>query len=343
MKSTKLLVSALTLALSTSVMANDKVTLKIGHFLPALSTMHSQVIEPWCKDLNMQSQGRIECQLYPSNQLGGTPAQLIDQVRNGVADIVWTAPGYTSGRFKIIEGLENPLLFPNADVGNKVAWEYFEKYAKDTEFKPFKMLALHTDGGVTFHSNKPITQVDDLKGLKLRTPTRLASQIIQALGGSAIAIPPAQVAESVSKGVVDGAMGAWEVVPPSKLDEVTKYHVMPTAGEPFPTVTVLMLVMNQQKYNRLPEDLKQIIDRNSGAVLGERIAAAWKIAEDDARKRVLDNNGVISEFGPEQTEKMRQLTKTINQNWTMEMSKLGKDGQAMLEDLQQMVRSSSQP
>lgn len=342
MKSTKFFVSALALAFSTSVFASDKVVLKIGHFLPAVSTMHSKVIEPWCKDLNEQSQGRIECQLYPSNQLGGTPAQLIDQVRNGVADIVWTAPGYSTGRFKIIEGLETPLLLPNADVGNKVAWQYFEKYAKDTEFKPFKMLALHTDGGVTFHSNKPINQVEDLKGAKLRTPTRLASQIMQALGGSAIAIPPAQVAESVSKGVVDGAMGAWEVVPPSKLDEVTKYHVMPTAGEPFPTVTVLMLVMNQQKYDRLPNDLKQIIDNNSGAVLGERIAKAWKIAEDDARQRVLANKGVITEFGADQTEKMRQLTQQISQNWIAEMDKQGRDGKGMLADLQQMIKHHSQ-
>ncbi|WP_341433749.1 hypothetical protein, partial [Mesomycoplasma ovipneumoniae] len=118
----------------------------------------------------------------------------------------------------------------------------YEKYAKDTEFKQFKVLSIQSDGGVTFHSNKPLHEVEDLKNNKLRAPTRLASQVIQALGGTAISIAPSQVAESISKGVVDGAMGAWEVVPPTKLDEVTKYHVMPAAGEPFPTVTVLALV-----------------------------------------------------------------------------------------------------
>lgn len=127
---TRQLLLALTLATSASAMANDKVVLKIGHFLPALSTMHNDVLVPWCQDLNTESKGRIECQLYPSNQLGGTAGQLIDQVRNGVADIVWTAPGYSPGRFKIIEALETPFLLPNVRVGNKVAWEFLKNTPK---------------------------------------------------------------------------------------------------------------------------------------------------------------------------------------------------------------------
>ncbi|WP_439239220.1 TRAP transporter substrate-binding protein [Lonepinella sp. BR2919] len=339
MKTTKLF---LTLALATntsSVFANDNVVLKIGHFLPALSTMHKQVLEPWCQDLNNDSQGRISCQLYPSNQLGGTAGQLIDQVRTGVADIVWTAPGYSPGRFKTIEALETPFLLPNAKVGNKVAWEFFQKYAKDTEFKAFKVLSVQTDGGVTFHSNKPLKSVDDLKGNKLRTPTRLASQIIQALGGSAISIAPSQVAESISKGVVDGAMGAWEVVPPTKLDEVTKYHVMPTAGQPFPTVTVLTLVMNQKKYDSLPVDLKAIVDKHSGDTLIERITTAWEKAEQEARDKTLATGGVINEFGAEHTVQMQQLTEKVTQSWIESINKSGQSGQQLIDEIKNMVKT----
>ncbi|WND47791.1 TRAP transporter substrate-binding protein [Pasteurella multocida] len=335
---TRQLLLALTLAASASVMANDKVVLKIGHFLPALSTMHNDVLVPWCQDLNTESKGRIECQLYPSNQLGGTAGQLIDQVRNGVADIVWTAPGYSPGRFKIIEALETPFLLPNVRVGNKVAWEFFEKYAKDTEFKQFKVLSIQSDGGVTFHSNKPLNEVEDLKNNKLRTPTRLASQVIQALGGAAISIAPSQVAESISKGVVDGAMGAWEVVPPTKLDEVTKYHVMPAVGEPFPTVTVLALVMNQKKYDSLPADLKAILDKHSGPALLERITVAWEKTEDNARKKVLANGGVITEFGPKHTAKMKAMTDSLTKDWIESMNKQGKNGQQLIDDLREMVK-----
>ncbi|PJG85087.1 TRAP transporter substrate-binding protein [Conservatibacter flavescens] len=342
MKKYHLFAPLLALTLSTTAFSADKVTLKIGHFLPALSTIQQDVLEPWCQHLNTQSKGRIECQLYPSNQLGGTAAQLIDQVRNGVADIVWTAPGYSSGRFKIIEGLEMPFLLPDAKTGNKVAWEYFEKYAKDTEFKQFKVLSMQTDGGVTFHANKPLNHVEDLQGLKLRTPTRLASQVIQALGGSAISIAPSQVAESVSKGVVDGAMGAWEVVLPTKLDEVTKYHVMPAKGEPFPTVTVLSLIMNKKKYDSLPADLKTILDNNSGPVLLERITQAWESAEENARKKSLEQGGTITEFNAEHTEKMKQLTANVPQDWFKNMEKQGLDGQKMLDDLRQMVQKYQQ-
>lgn len=335
---TRQLLLVLTLAASASAAANNKVILKISHFLPALSTMHNDVLVPWCQDLNTESQGRIECQLYPSNQLSGTASQLIDQVRNGVADIVWTAPGYSPGRFKIIEALETPFLLPNVRVGNKVAWEFFEKYAKDTEFKQFKVLSIQSDGGVTFHSNKPLHKVEDLKNNKLRTPTRLASQVIQALGGTAISIAPSQVAESISKGVVDGAMGAWEVVPPTKLDEVTKYHVMPATGEPFPTVTVLALVMNQRKYDSLPNDLKIILDKHSGPALLERITMAWEKTEENARKKVLAHGGVITEFGPKHTEKMKTMTDSLTKDWIESMNKQGKNGQQLIDDLREMVK-----
>lgn len=338
MKKMTLLVPVLAFSAITNALAADKVTLKIGHFLPPLSTIHQHILTPWCSDLNKESKGRIECQLYPLNQLGGTPAQLVDQVRYGVADIVWTAPGYSAGRFKTIEALETPFLLPNSRVGNQVAWKFFEKHSKDGEFKDFKVISVQTDGGVTFHANKPLDNVSDLKGMKLRTPTRLASQVMKALGGEAISIPPSQVAESISKGVVDGAMGAWEVVPPSKLDEVTKYHVLPESGQPYPTVTVLMLLMNKNKYNSMPADLKAIFDKYSGPAMVERITKAWEQAEKDAIDKTLSGKGVIAKYDAAKIQQMQEMTKSVTAQWINDAKASKVDGQKLIDDIKQMVK-----
>src|SRR5450631_2387003 len=90
----------------------QEVTLKISHFLPAVSNFQRNVLEPWCDKINKASNGRLKCQIYPSMQLGGTPPQLIDQLTNGVADIIWTVPGYAAGRFPTIDTIGVPYSVP---------------------------------------------------------------------------------------------------------------------------------------------------------------------------------------------------------------------------------------
>ena len=93
---------------ATSVNAQE-VTLKVSHFLPAVSNFQKNVLEPWCDKINKASGGKLQCQIYPSMQLGGTPPQLIDQLTNGVADIIWTVPAYAAGRFPTIETIGVPF------------------------------------------------------------------------------------------------------------------------------------------------------------------------------------------------------------------------------------------
>src|SRR5574343_843982 len=108
----------------------DPVILKVAHFLPPTSGVQVKVIQPWCDKIEKESAGQLKCQIYPAMQLGGTPAQLVDQVKNGVADIVWTAPGYSSGRFPTIEAMELPFVVTDAVSGSKAAWAFYQKNAQ---------------------------------------------------------------------------------------------------------------------------------------------------------------------------------------------------------------------
>ncbi len=99
--------SALT---ALTAQAADPITLKVSHFLPPSAPGHAKFIVPWCEKVELESKGELKCQIYPAMQLGGTPPQLFNQARDGVADIVWTLPGYTAGRFPISEVFELPFM-----------------------------------------------------------------------------------------------------------------------------------------------------------------------------------------------------------------------------------------
>jgi len=101
--------------------AAQEVTLRVQHFLPPPSTTHKDFIEPWTRKVEAESGGRIKIEIYPSMQLGGKPPALYDQVRDGVVDIVWTLPGYTAGRFPIIEVFELPFLAASAEATSQAA------------------------------------------------------------------------------------------------------------------------------------------------------------------------------------------------------------------------------
>ena len=165
---------------------------------------------PWCEKIGKESGGRIKCQIYPAMQLGGTPPQLFDQARDGVADIVWTVPTYQAGRFVKSEVFELPFMAKNAETGSPALWEYVQKNSLD-EFKGVKLLAMHLhDGSLLHFANKRVTNLDELKGLKVRAPTRIGTKFLTAIGAVPVQMPVPQVTESLSEGRDrrrDGAVG----------------------------------------------------------------------------------------------------------------------------------------
>lgn len=307
----------------------QQVTLKVAHFLPAGAPTQQRVLQPWCEDLKQESKGRITCQFYPAMQLGGTPAQLVDQVKNGVADVVWTAPGYSTGRFPRIEAFELPFVVSDAVSGSRAVWKFYLQYAQP-EFSAYKVLAFHVDGGQAVHTgSRQIKSIADWKGLKLRTSTRLGTKTVAALGGTPVGMPPSQLTESISKGIVDGAMGAWELVVPLKLDEVTKFHAQPAQGQPYPSTTVLMVLMNKQKYDALPADLKSIIDKHSGDSMVEKLGRTFDEENAKSHKAVLARGNKVTDFSAEDMNAMRKAVAPVEAEWITQVAAKGIDGKAL--------------
>ena len=305
-------------------------TLKFSHFLPSTGNFQKHIAEPWCAAVEKDSGGKLKCQIYPSLQLGGTPAQIPDQVKNGVADIAWTSPSFATGRFPRTEALELPFSLPPGGLtGSKAMWEYYLKHAQD-DYKDFKVLAIFSASNVVISTaNKPVLTVDGFKGLKLRSPSRFAALLITALGGTPVNLPVAAITESISKGVIDGAMAPWEILPTTKVDEVTKYHMEGLANQPGFTQTPMAILMNKQKYESLPAELKAAIDKHSGAALSNLAGSVWDQGNDAARTKMTAQGNKVLVIKPEDYAAMKKAGAGVEADWIKQAEAKGLDGKKL--------------
>lgn len=325
---------------STTLHAAETYTLKFGHFLPSTSYQQREMFEPWCAKLKEESAGRLQCQIFPSMQLGGTPAKLADMVRNGVADIVWTAPSYSPGKFPRIEAVEQPFLLPyGARNSDPIIWKFYQQYAKE-DFKGYKVLAMHGDGGMGFHTaSKPIAALGDLTGMKLRASHRASALLVESLGAAPVSMPPPQMTESLSKGVIDGVLFTWSTIRDVKVDEVTRYHSEPPAGSPSLTSTVLTMLMNEKKFASLPKDLQEILERNSGPALNNMISDVWDQHMEGAIKATPADQ--IVNISAENYAAMQKAAEPVAQNWVKEVAAKGVDGQALLQGVRDIAAAQT--
>jgi TRAP-type C4-dicarboxylate transport system substrate-binding protein len=342
MKSTKWMIGVAvgSLALAAGGATAQEVVLKIHHFLPPQATIQALVFNPWCEKIGKESGGRIKCQIYPAMQLGGTPPQLFDQARDGVADIIWTVATYQAGRFVKSEVFELPFMAKSAEAGSPALWEYIQKNSQD-EFKGVKLLAAHLHDGALLHfANKRVTTLEELKGQKVRGPTRIASKYLTALGATPVQMPLPQVPESISKSVIDGAMVPWEGVPPIKLQEITKYHLDNAPGAPKMSNTIFVIAMNQAKYDSLPPDLKKVIDANSGLEFSRQIGKTFDATTEPAKKLARDNNGVFDTLSAAEYQRWEKAGDGVTKEWITDVGAKGANGQQLLDDAKALIKKN---
>ena len=120
LKMVKVAAAAAVLAGTATAQAQE-VVLKVHHMWPTVAMGHKRVVEPWCEAIAKDSGNKMRCQILPAMTGGGSPAQLVDRVKDGVDDVVLTLPGYTPGRFPIMEAMELPFMTNNAEVASAAA------------------------------------------------------------------------------------------------------------------------------------------------------------------------------------------------------------------------------
>ena len=318
--------------------AAQEITLKVHHFWPPGAMPPTALLAPWCDKIAKDSGNRLKCQIYPAMQLGGTPPQLIDQAKDGIADIVFTLPGYTAGRFPLMEVFELPFMSASAEATSQAAWEYFDKYARK-EFPGIQMLSVNVhDNGYIHTRERQIKVMADFKGLKMRAPTRQTNKLLGALGATPVAMPLPALADALSKGVVDGYLLPWEVIPSIKAHELTKYHSETDPKSRALYTAVFTLAMNQAKYDSLPADLKKVIDANSGVATAKAFGRQWDASAPPARKLAVDRGNTFYVIPASELANWDKATASLDDEWAKDVTAKGNDGRMLLQAARDLIR-----
>jgi TRAP-type C4-dicarboxylate transport system substrate-binding protein len=329
--------SALALAAASLTAGAQEVTLKVHHFWPPQAMPPTKILQPFCDKIAADSNNRLKCQVFPAMQLGGTPPQLIDQARDGVVDIAFTLPGYTAGRFPIMEVFELPFMNHNAGSGSRAAWDFYMKYGTK-EFAGIKplMFAIH-DEGYVHTREKQVKTLADFKGLKMRAPTRQTNKLLASLGATPVGMPLPAVADAVGKGTIDGFMLPWEVIPSVKLHEMVKYHTETDESRPGLYSATFILAMNQARYDGLPADLKAVIDKNSGAALSAMAGKTWEESKPAGRKPAVDRGNTFYTVPASELDNWIKASAPLYDEWVADMDKRGLPGKQMLQDARDLL------
>ncbi|WP_457280366.1 TRAP transporter substrate-binding protein [Polaromonas sp. P5_D5] len=320
-----------------SGLAQQAVTLKFHTFMSPSSNVWLAMHKPWMEKVEKESGGRIKFEGYPAMQLGGTPVQLYDQAKDGVVDVVWTLPGNTAGRFPRIEVFELPFMMSNAEATSKAFWEYVQTVAPD-EFKDTQVLALQVHGPGVIHTvDKPVKSIADMRGLKLRAPTRQVTKLMGVLGATPVGMPLPQIPDALSKGTITGCVIPWEVVPSVKVNELTKFHAEfdPAGGSLY--TTTFVMAMNKAKYNSLAPDLKKVIDNNSGMATSAWLGKVQQGNDVPGRKTASDRGNTIYTVSAAEAQEFRRKSRTVEVEWVEDMNKKGFDGKKLLDTARALI------
>jgi TRAP-type C4-dicarboxylate transport system substrate-binding protein len=322
--------------------AAAQTTLKLHHFLPPKAPAHTKMLAPWAADVEKASGGKVKIELFPAMALGGKPPELINQVRDGVVDIVWTVNGYTAGLFPRSEVFELPFVHTNnATATNLAMREMFLNGAIAEDFKDVKVMFLHVHAGQAIHmAEKEVRTPDDLKGMKMRIPTRTGAWIIEALGAAPAAMPVPALPQALSKKVVDGAFIPWEIIPPLKLQDVTKVQVEGPNQVRFGTTT-FQVSMNPGTWAKLPRDVQKAFEANNGEARWRAVGKVWTDSEAGGIAMAKKAGNKHIQLTPAQLAMFKEKLEPVVDRWIAEVDSKGIDGKALVDQARRLIAKHS--
>ena len=298
-------VAAVAIGLSTPAIGEE---LKFANFTPPFHTVNASVIEKLNADLSAATGGELTVRGYHGGELGKGPVEQYVRAVQGVADITWGLPGYTSSQFRQTMIAELPGAIPDDMPGYQALWAAYADHLAG-EFPGTKPLALWTsEANVMIMKDKVVRSPADLKGLKIRVAGATAAQVAEALGATPVQMPISQVYNALQTGLIDGVFTGHSTLSDFKLDEVADAI---TVGAPLGRLT-FYAVMNEAKYNGLSDSMKAAIDAASGAPLSKSAEDAWLVTANAALAAArADSNNTVTDLTPEEVAAFADAVKGV--------------------------------
>ncbi|PVH27824.1 TRAP transporter substrate-binding protein [Pararhodobacter oceanensis] len=321
-------------ALTAGAASAQEVTLRLHQFLPAQANVPRLVLDVWADNVERDSGGRIEIERYHAMALGGTPPELMDQMLDGIADIIWTVNGYTPGRYPQTEVFELPFFVADARAASSALWQMYDEHMRE-DFAGVHMLGAWVHGPGMFHTSTPVSVPADLQGMKIRGGSRMVNDLLTLVGAEPVGLPVTGIPEALSRGVIDGTTIPWEVTGSLRVQELVENHTE-MEGTGLYTLT-FSFAMNQDVYDGLPADLQEVIDNNSGLEFSIFAGGTQADADAPARAAAVERGNTIVTVSNEDAEQWAEVVQPIYASWVADMDSRGLDGQALIDQARDLM------
>lgn len=214
-----------------------------------------KLIQWWGEELSKRTNGRVVLEMTSLPELGLTGFEMVRVMRAGLVDVADVLPGYVSGDLPILEGADIAGLFQNYET-YEPAFQAWLKVLKANEDKMGgKFIGAHAWSTQFLFSRKPVRDLSDLKGMKIRIWFTSLADYVRALGAEPVTIPVAEVYTALERGTVDGVITGADSAYNLKLYEVSKYMVDIGVG---PKMTAV--VLSKKTWDKLPPDIQKVIE-----------------------------------------------------------------------------------
>lgn len=329
-------VGAAAVLAAPTVARAQEITLRLHQFLPPPAPVPAMILKPWGRQVEEATGGRIKIEHFDAMSLGGRPPELMDQARDGVVDLSMTVVGYTPGRFPRTEVFELPFMMTNPVATAKAYWEMVANDFQNNEYSDVKVLGAWVHGPGVIHTQEGVNSLEDMQGLTLRGPTRIINDLLSELGAEPVGMPLPAIPEAISKGVVKGTVIPWEVTTAIRLSELVDHHTE-FSGDASLYTAAIVLVMNKAKYEALPDDLRAILDAESGAKLSAFASQVMWDMDAPARQIAVDAGNQITTLDQAEVERWKAASEPVVERWIADMANKGIDGAALIEEAKALI------
>ena len=309
------------------------IELSYSVFFPS-THIQTRTADAWAREIERRTNGRVKITIYDSGTLT-SPQQCYEGVVNGISDIGMSCLAYTLGRFPLLEGLDLPLGYPNGTVATRIASELTEKY-KPAEIADTHVLYIHAHGPGLLASKRPVKTLEDVKGLKVRA-TGLSRNIVEALGGTPVAMPQTDTYEALQKNVVDATLCPVETLKGWKQGEVINYITDATVVG---YTTAMFVVMNKQRWDRLPTDVQRVFTEVSRDWVAKH-GQAWDQADAEGRELVKGLQRETITLSAEEQQRWKQAVEPVLDAYVEKARTKGLPGDEFLRDAQDLIAKYS--
>lgn len=269
--------------------------------------------------------------------LGGRPGDIYDQAVDGAVEAVLTLPGYTSGRFNRAEVFELPFIMENPVATSQAFWDLIDTDLQEAEFDELQILSAWVHGPGVIHSEDTITSLEEMSGKGMRGPTRIVTDLLGELGATPVGMPLPKIPENLSKCVINGTVIPWEITPSIRLTELVKNHTELSGSKSFYTAG-FVLDMNRDVYDEMPEELRAILDAETGKTLSG-IAAQVMLDADAYGRSKAEGNNIIT-LDEAEVARWVDASQPVYDRWIAHASDEGFDGAAAIEQAKALISAN---